>query len=121
MEAAWRGFNLFGSWQLEETWPVFKLLGTDQKYGLYALMVDGKVMYVGKCKDGFLSRMGMFRNPPPSQQTHYRLSPLIRAALLAGQRMETAVLALPDATLQELKERRDALVREHAPAWNRYA
>ncbi|WP_146009566.1 hypothetical protein [Deinococcus planocerae] len=118
MNAKLGGFKPFGSWILEGTQLTFKALGTDEHHGLFALLADDEVMYVGTCEVSFRHRMDGLRNPPASQQTHYRLAPCIRSALSSSQRVETAILVMPEATRQELKERRDALIRQLSPAWN---
>ncbi|QFP77773.1 hypothetical protein [Deinococcus sp. AJ005] len=111
-------FEHFGAWELSGKQHTFKRTAPDVARGIYVLMVAGKAVYFGKFEGGLESRMSVLKNPPPSQQTHYRLAPLINSELSEGRTVEVGVLDLPAWTRQELKERVSALSQQLNSAWH---
>lgn len=111
-------FEPFGSWELSGGQRIFEPTAPDVQQGVYGLTVNGEIMYIGKFQGGLKSRIGVFKNPPPSQETHYRLAPLITHELIRSRSVAVVVLDLPRLTPQELKERTRTLRQLANPAWN---
>ena len=96
----------------------------DRSPTLYAFVVEGEVVYVGKSVQPLSKRMGLYGRPGASQPTNLRNNARIRDAL--AERRSVSVWALLD---WEPVEHRgipvnvaagieDALIERMAPPWN---
>ncbi|WP_018872614.1 GIY-YIG nuclease family protein [Thioalkalivibrio sp. ALJ16] len=120
------GFRPAGNWALEDGNARCTL--TDcafERNILYALVVDGEVMYVGKTVRTLKSRLYGYQNPGPTQSTNIKGNKLIIEALRAGRAV--TVYALPDNGLLHYggfhvnlaAGLEDSLVSTLKPAWNK--
>jgi hypothetical protein len=119
------GFALAGCWKLSDNGLAFELndLATAHNV-LYAFVVDGEVMYVGKTVQPLRTRMAGYKTPGPTQSTNIKNNGKIREALAQGKRVE--ILMLPDNGLLHYggfhvnlaAGLEDSLVRELMPPWN---
>src|SRR2546426_73099 len=119
------GFIECGEWVAAEDQLVPKLLKcADSRNILYAFVVDGVIMYIGKTVQSFRARMQGYRTPGATQFTNVRNHQNLRTALGSGQRV--AIYVLPDNGLLRYggfhvnlaAGLEDALVRELQPPWN---
>ena len=68
------GFELAGQWILAEGVWDFRLTQYAQKINvLYAFVVDGEVMYIGKTTQTARKRMTLYKNAGESQRTNIRV------------------------------------------------
>ena len=119
------GFTLAGCWKLSESALAFELndLATARNV-LYAFVVDGELMYMGKTVQRLRTRMTGYKTPGPTQSTNIKNNGNIREASAQGKRVEISVL--PDNGLLHYggfhvnlaAGLEDSLVRELMPSWN---
>jgi hypothetical protein len=91
---------------------------------LYAFVVDGELMYVGKTVQPLATRMAGYRNPAPSQTTNVRNNARVKQALASGAVVE--IFALPDTGLHRYGDfhlnlaagLEDDIIRVMRPPWN---
>lgn len=91
---------------------------------LYAFVVDGDVVYIGKSVKTLAGRMYGYCNPSTTQRTNVRNNRAMLEALAAGKTVE--VYALPDNGLLHFggfhvdlaAGLEDSLIRDLRPAWN---
>ena len=96
----------------------------DSRNVLYAFVVDGRLMYIGKTVQTLRKRMAGYRSPGPTQPTNIRNNGNIRDSLAQGERVE--IYALPDNGLLHYggfhvnlaAGLEDSLIRELRPPWN---
>jgi hypothetical protein len=95
-----------------------------EKNILYAFVVDGQPMYIGKSVQSLRVRMNGYRYANESQRTNYRIRPLLLERLGEGKSAE--IFALVDNGLLHYAGfhinlaagLEDSLIRELAPPWN---
>ena len=119
------GFTIVGCWKLTDGGPAFELnhLATARNV-LYAFVVDGELMYLGKTVQALRARMAGYKTPGATQSTNIRNNANTRACLTQGRQVE--ILALPDNGLLHYggfhvnlaAGLEDSLVRDLAPRWN---
>jgi hypothetical protein len=91
---------------------------------LYAFVVGGQVVYVGKSVRSLRERMNGYRNPSSTQSTNIRNNERLRESLNRGATVE--VFVLPDNGLLHYggfhvnlaAGLEDALIRDLQPLWN---
>jgi hypothetical protein len=119
------GFKLAGRWSRSETGIAFELVYcATARNVLYAFVVDGKLMYVGKTVQSLRARMAGYKTPGPTQSTNIRNNKNIVESLTKGQQVEISVL--PDNGLLHYggfhvnlaAGLEDSVVRETTPPWN---
>lgn len=120
------GFRPAGTWSLEDGKARCTLTDcASERNILYALVVDGEVMYVGKTTRPLKTRLYGYQNPGPTQSTNIKGNILIIEALRSGS--SVAVYALPDNGLLHYggfhvnlaAGLEDSLVSTLKPAWNK--
>jgi hypothetical protein len=120
------GFRAVGHWLLEEGRPRCTLTECAASMNiLYAFVVDGEVMYIGKTVRPLKQRLYGYQNPGPTQSTNIKGHALIRSTLELGSAVQ--ILALPDNGLLHYggfhvnlaAGLEDSLVSSLKPAWNR--
>jgi len=120
------GFRQVGQWVLRGGRPVLEV-GSDtpaSRNVLYAFVIGGTVMYVGKTTLGLQRRLYGYQNPGPTQKTNLRNHDRIKAALGDGERVD--IYAMPDPGLHAFGEFQinlaagleDSIVRTLKPEWN---
>jgi hypothetical protein len=121
------GFTPAGHWEVAEKGIVCELgdFATTCN-ALYAFVIDGELMYVGKtvAKSPLRARLAGYRNPAASQSTNIKNNRNIRETLDQGKRVE--IYVLPDRGLfyyggfhlNLAAGLEDSLVRELDPPWN---
>jgi len=120
------GFRSVGIWQLAEGRPQCVL--TDQAAAtniLYAFIVDGVVVYIGKTVQTLKQRMSGYQRPGPTQSTNIKCNGFILEALLLSKAV--IIYALPDNGLlyyggfhvNLAAGLEDSLVRSLRPQWNK--
>lgn len=119
------GFTLAGCWKLSQSGLSFELndLATSRNV-LYAFVVDGDLMYVGKTVQPLRARMAGYKTPGPTQSTNIANNGNIRGSLAQGKPVE--IFVLPDNGLLHYggfhvnlaAGLEDSLIRELAPPWN---
>ena len=119
------GFVLDGEWAAENSQLVCRLQRcAGARNILYAFVMDGMVMYVGKTVGSLSKRMQGYRRPGPSQSTNIHGNQQVRQALESGKRVE--IYVLPDNGLlyyggfhvNLAAGLEDSLVRDLRPPWN---
>jgi hypothetical protein len=119
------GFRAAGYWKVaagELTCELNELERANN--ALYAFVVDGELMYLGKTVKSLRTRMTGYRRPGPTQSTNIRNNRHIVDCLAAGKRVE--VYALPDNGLLHYggfhlnlaAGLEDSLIRDLCPPWN---
>jgi hypothetical protein len=120
------GFRVEGKWLLED--GKLRCVLSEcaaSTHILYAFLLEGVVVYVGKTMLPLKRRLYGYQNPGPTQSTHVKGYALIRDALSLGRRVE--MMALPDNGLLHYGGFRvnlaagleDSLLATLKPAWNR--
>ncbi len=120
------GFRLAGRWVLDAGEPRFSLNSVSTSENLlYAFVVDGKVMYIGKTVRPLKKRMYGYQNPGPTQHTNIAGHNNILKILLADQTIEIYTL-IENGLLQHGGFKvnlaagvEDTLIREFRPLWNK--
>lgn len=69
--------------------------------GVYAMVLDGEVKYVGQTKNELKRRMYFYAKPGPTQQTNIRINALLRKVLGVSPAKKCEVWFLPDARIAE--------------------
>lgn len=119
------GFTRAGHWTADNGKLDFSLNGTATANNvLYALVVDGEVMYVGKSVRTLGQRMRNYKTPGPTQRTSRRVYRLLSEVLSAGK--EAEIYALHDNGLlyyggfhvNLAAGLEDSIIRELEPEWN---
>lgn len=119
------GFTLIGRWKLVDERPTFDLFGNSNDDNvLYAFVVDGEPVYVGKTIKGLKRRLLNDRNAHSSQLTNTRNQKRILECLLRNQTVE--IYVLPDNGLLKYGDFQinlaagleDSLINELNPSWN---
>ena len=122
---AFIGFVRAGVWRCEEGRLRLNLEGLGKCLNiLYALVVEGEVMYIGKSVKTLATRMYGYCNPSTTQRTNVRNNRAMLDALAAGRTVE--VYVLPDNGLLHYggfhvnlaAGLEDSLIRDLRPAWN---
>jgi hypothetical protein len=119
------GFKLAGRWSRGDAGIFFDLVDcATARNVLYAFVVDGQLMYVGKTVQPLRARMAGYKNPGPTQSTNIRNNKNIEDGLAKGQQIE--IFVLPDNGLLNYggfhvnlaAGLEDSVVREMSPPWN---
>jgi GIY-YIG catalytic domain. len=120
------GFTIAGRWVLSADGRIdFDPQSLDSADDvLYAFVVDGELMYIGKTTKGLTSRMSNYKNAHSSQPTNTRNQKRIRECLLRNQSVE--IYVLPDNGLLKYggfhinlaTGLEDSLIKELNPPWN---
>lgn len=120
------GFQQVGSWWLDGETPRCDITAhATAKNILYAFVVDGKVMYIGKSVRMLRKRLYNYQNPSPRQSTSIRIHREIYR-MLRGDR-SVIVYALPDNGLlyyggfhvNLAAGLEDSLIATLRPIWNK--
>ena len=96
LEAA--GFRPAGEWQVDGERIKLTVRPAKGSGSVYAFLLDGTVVYIGKTETCLRSRMNGYRNCGPTQRTNIRVRALILAALANGSRVEVLSIA-PEPTV----------------------
>ena len=119
------GFETCGHWRLTDGKLSAELRRHSSQHNvLYAFVCDGEVKYVGKTLQRLAKRLAGYRTPGPTQSTHLRVSPLIKAVLAGGGAVD--ILVLPDSGLMHYGQfhlnlaagLEDAIIAKLSPQWN---
>jgi len=119
------GFRSAGSCKLLDGKLAFELNElADSKNVLYAFVVDGQLVYIGKTVQTLRKRMAGYRSPGPTQPTNIKNNGKVRDSLAQGRRVE--IYALPDSGLLRYggfhvnlaAGLEDSLIRDLKPPWN---
>lgn len=120
------GFRRAGTWQNSGGSPQCLLTEcADAENILYAFVVDGVVVYIGKTVQALKRRMYGYQRPSPTQSTNIKGNKFISEALSASRSVE--IYALPDNGLlyyggfhvNLAAGLEDSLVSTLKPAWNK--
>lgn len=120
------GFRRVGAWELVDDPPHCVLAEcADAANILYAFVVAGAVVYIGKTVQALKRRLYGYQRPGPSQSTNSKGNELLVKALRAAQAVE--IYALPDNGLlyyggfhvNLAAGLEDNLVGTLKPSWNR--
>ena len=120
------GFRAVGAWSLDDRRLRYALMDCAAASNiLYAFVVDGDVMYIGKTIRSLKARLYGYQNPGPTQSTNIKGNGFILEALKEGRAV--AVYALPDNGLLHYggfhvnlaAGLEDSLVSTLKPAWNK--
>ncbi len=104
--------------------------------GVYGLVIDEEIQYVGKTGLEFYRRVYSYKNPGPSQQTNIRINRLLTESLPLSSDRKCEIWFLPDERIRQGKLRLQlgdslleiepdrsiverALISHVGPAWNR--
>jgi hypothetical protein len=119
------GFTRAGCWSLTNGSLGLELTAHENDRNvLYAFVVDGEPMYVGKTVQPLSKRMAGYRKPAETQSTNIKNNENMRRCLVQGKSVE--IFVLPDTGLLHYggfhvnlaAGLEDSLVRELAPNWN---
>ncbi|OLE58258.1 MAG: hypothetical protein AUI36_13775 [Cyanobacteria bacterium 13_1_40CM_2_61_4] len=114
-----------GEWTAHDGQLTAKLLKcADEPKVLYAFVVDGMVVYIGKTIRSLRSRMQGYRSPGKTQFTNIRNNAKVLQALNSGKRV--LIYVLPDNGLLSYggfhvnlaAGLEDDLVKQLSPPWN---
>lgn len=120
------GFVKAGQWFPDRNSIVFDLSAFgDQRNVLYAFVVEGAVMYVGKTEKGLKQRLKQYEAPGPTQRTNLNNCAMIKEALKAGKGVE--IYVFPDHGLWHYGEfhlnlaagLEGSIIARLSPPWNR--
>jgi hypothetical protein len=117
------GFETAGEWLLDGDRIKLSIRPEEGSASVYAFVLDGEVVYIGKTETCLRSRMNGYRNGKGSQVTNVRVRGLIRAALTQGSRIEVLAASpapmdwngLPVSTVVGLEA---GLIELFHPVWN---
>jgi len=96
----------------------------DSKNVLYAFVVDGQLMYIGKTVQTLWKRMAGYRSPGLTQPTNIKNNGNIRDSLAQGRRVEiyalldNGLLRYGDFHVNLAAGLEDSLIRDLKPPWN---
>ncbi len=119
------GFRSAGSCKFLDGKLAFELNEfANSKNVLYAFVVAGHLMYIGKTVQTLRKRMAGYRSPGPTQPTNIKNNGNIRDSLAQGKQVE--IYALPDNGLLRYGDfhvnlaagLEDSLIRKLKPPWN---
>ncbi len=120
------GFRKVGQWSLRDGVLDLRIdAEADARNVLYAFVIDGEPLYVGKTTQPLKKRMQGYKRPGPTQSTNIRNHGNLVEALRAGYQAELYVL--PDHGLLHFgvfhlnlaAGLEDSIVRTLQPTWNR--
>lgn len=120
------GFRLAGRWSVDASLirSTLDAQFRDVRNFLYAFVVDGEVVYIGKSTSTLRQRMQQYRTPGASQRTNVRNNADLLGCLGAGRVAD--IYVLPDHGLLHYggfhvnlaAGLEDGLIRDLRPAWN---
>jgi hypothetical protein len=116
------GFVLVGEW-LADGESIKLSVRPEKGPAVYAFLLDGELVYIGKTESCMQSRMNGYRNGKRDQRTNIRIRGLIVELLKAGRRIQVLAArpeplewnGLPVNTVPGLESGLIAMLR---PAWN---
>lgn len=95
------GFQKVGEFFIINDELDFNLIGFQKDIGVYLLLIDGIIKYVGVTQNELRRRIYGYKNPGPSQKTNLRIKKKLMEHL---QRMKTTTIwFMPEKEIQELK------------------
>jgi hypothetical protein len=92
------GFTPAGEWQADGGRIKLSVRPAAGSATVYAFILDGTVVYIGKTETCLRNRMNGYRNGQSSQRTNVRVRALILAALANGSRVEVMSIS-PEPTV----------------------
>lgn len=119
------GFKACGSWNIANDKINYDIdCATHLMNVLYAFIVEGKVMYIGKTNRSLPTRLAGYKKLSRTQSTNIKNNRNICECLKCGKRVE--IYFLPDNGLLKYGSfhlnvaagLKDSLIRELAPVWN---
>jgi len=118
------GFQLVGEWQTDPDGGIWLDGKAPHEPGVYALVADRTIVYVGVSLASLRGRMGHYRCGHERQRTSARVNKLIQTTLATGGRVEVLVATpsasewngLPVVTAAGLEA---GLIQLLRPAWNK--
>jgi len=118
------GFKPAGEWHLENDKPRCRIddCGALSQI-LYAFVIDGQVMYIGKSIRTLRQRMYNYMNPGPTQPTNIANNARIAEALRANKTIHLYVFQPDPSTYQGIPLNlaaglEDGLIAAFKPPWN---
>ena len=119
------GFEKVGRWFWEDDDLNFELSRhAKEKNILYAFVVDGKVMYIGKSIQTLHKRIYLYKNCGPSQRTNIRVRDKLRESLKSGFQVliyafvQKMPLKYQDIPINLAAGLEDNLITVLRPEWN---
>lgn len=120
------GFRLAGSWSLEDSMPVCRIVHhAADSHVLYAFVSGREVLYIGKTVRPLSRRMYNYQRPGPTQRTSIANHGHLRRLLESGHRVDLYVL-VDNLNLEHAGFRvslaaglEDTLIAAVRPPWNK--
>lgn len=117
------GFQYVGDWELTEDGALLVNGSIPQEPGVYAIILEDRVMYVGLTLNGLRTRMDQYKRGHKGQKTSARVKSLILEALTMGNRIKVLIATPPALQWNNLPVNTSAgleagLIQLIRPPWN---
>jgi hypothetical protein len=117
------GFEKLADWKLGGPTEIILEPKPPRKPGVYAFILDSRVVYVGVSERDLRNRLGFYAKPGPTMSTSIRVKKLILDALINGGLVSVAIMTPEEASWKGLAlpmhtSLEAGLIREIRPAWN---
>lgn len=118
-----KGFQDIGEWQLTEKRTLAMSAKAPREQGVYALILDDIIVYIGLTLNGLQTRMDQYRRGHKGQRTSARVNKLIVTSLTKGHQVKILVATPPASEWSGLPVNTAAglevgLIDLIRPAWN---
>jgi hypothetical protein len=120
------GFRHIGHWELDQLIAVRFDHQIPAEPGVYAIVVDGEVKYIGAAQRGLHGRWKKYRSHTNKGKVAVRIRQLIAEALRARANVDVYVVTPPaiihrwhDLPIDGIGGLEEGLIREMQPLWNR--
>lgn len=117
------GFDAVAEWLLIEG-DLVPSAPLPRERGVYALMQEGRALYVGVATKSLARRLRFYSRPGPTQTTSIRIGAALKAELAAGRKVGIFAASPPDTTWNGLPVAGDVglelgLIEAFELPWNR--
>jgi len=117
------GFETLADWKLGGPTEIILEPKPPRKPGVYAFILDSRVVYVGVSERDLRNRLGFYAKPASTMSTSIRVKKLILDALMSGRLVSVAIMTPEETswkglTLPMHTSLEAGLIREIRPAWN---
>ncbi|MCC7037529.1 MAG: GIY-YIG nuclease family protein [Alphaproteobacteria bacterium] len=118
-----KGFQDIGEWHLTEKRTLAMSAKAPREQGVYALILDDIIVYIGLTLNGLQTRMDQYRRGHKGQRTSARVNKLIVTSLTKGHQVKILVATPPASEWSGLPVNTAAglevgLIDLIRPAWN---
>ena len=117
------GFSYIGDWELDAAGRISLGIKVPKDPGVYAFVIDDRVVYVGLTKSGLHRRFDQYRRGHKRQRTSARINQLILKELASGKEIKVLIATPPPSEWNWLPVDTAAglesgLIKGMSPIWN---